>query len=295
MDTVTYSDILAHKRISLELRKADLEKLKKWKAEKNERKFCGNAFLYHHQLENLLEVKILRHPLLREIMADDAKRQKMIADTEKRKRTGAPAGRIYEAYRVNCGSVVFFKASTAKYLYKKYGATSVLDFTAGWGGRMLGAWALGIGYTGVDTNLSLQPAYENMLDDLGRPSNIKMLWQSCLETDYSQIDYDFVLTSPPYVNLEVYPGMTPFESKAKFYKEFLIPTLNKVLTHIRREGRVALNISPQMYKDLLANGFRACDEQEDLLQQKRAGKDKGDKIYIWKSNPRGPPLSISER
>ena len=28
----------------------------------------------------------------------------------------------------------------AKHIYKKYGATSVLDPTSGWGGRMLGAW-----------------------------------------------------------------------------------------------------------------------------------------------------------
>ena len=30
----------------------------------------------------------------------------------------------------------------------------VLD-PAGWGGRMLGAWALGIDYTGIDTNINM--------------------------------------------------------------------------------------------------------------------------------------------
>lgn len=191
------------------------------------------------------------------------------------------ANRLFEGYRANKGAVVFFKPTTAKFLYKKYNATRVLDFTAGWGGRMLAAYALGIGYTGIDTNTNMKEAYENMLSDLGNPTNIQMIWDSCLNVHLADIDYDFVLTSPPYINLEVYEKMTPFESKTAFYKNFLIPMIDRCRQNIKRGGRVAINISPQMYKELLAAGYPVCAEEYDLLQQKRGGKDKQDKIYIW--------------
>ena len=48
----------------------------------------------------------------------------------------------------------------------------MLDPTAGWGGRMLGAWALGIDYTGVDTNTNMKIAYDNMMDMLDEYNNM---------------------------------------------------------------------------------------------------------------------------
>jgi hypothetical protein len=36
-----------------------------------------------------------------------------------------------------------------------------------------------------------------------------------------------------------------------------------------------------MYVELLATGFKEANETIDLLQQKREGKDKCDKIYVW--------------
>jgi hypothetical protein len=194
-----------------------------------------------------------------------------------------------------------FKATTAKYLYKKYRAKSVLDPTAGWGGRMLGAWSLGIDYTGIDTNVEMKPAYESMITFLDEYTGFKnknfkveraglrqMIWDSCLAVDFSKLDYDFVLTSPPYVNLELYEHMTPWEKDEDFYTNFFIPLWAKCCKHIKQGGNVAFNISPKMYEDALKHGLTPCDEEEDLLQQMgqkkellTTGKKKHDKIYIW--------------
>ena len=111
-----------------------------------------------------------------------------------------------------------------------------------------------------------------------------MIFESCLDVDFSEIEYDFVLTSPPYINLEVYENMTPYESNKAFYETFLTPLLNKCLKHIKNNGYVCFNISPTMYADLLKYGYRACDMEYDILQQKRLGKDKQDKIYCWKNS-----------
>jgi hypothetical protein len=145
---------------------------------------------------------------------------------------------------------------------------------------MLGAHSLSIKYTGIDTNINLKPAYDEMIQDLNDP-NLRMIYDDCLNVDFSNIDYDFVLTSPPYINLEVYENMKPFESDKLFYTKFLIPLLEKCLTHIKNNGWVCFNISPKMYDALLKYGFRPADEEHDLLQQKRLGKDKQDKIYCW--------------
>jgi DNA modification methylase len=194
-----------------------------------------------------------------------------------------------------------FKSTTAKYLYKKFKATKVLDPTAGWGGRMLGAWSLGIDYTGIDTNVEMIPAYNDMMSflkaetgfdnalfEIDNGSSLNMIWQSCLDVDFSQLDYDFVLTSPPYVNLEIYEHMEEWTSDQVFYQGFFIPLWQKCVDNIKKGGHVCFNISPKMYADALKFGLTPCHEEEDLLQQMgqkanalKKGKKKQDKIYIW--------------
>ena len=283
MERLTFQQVVDDKKISLADRIKDIKTLRDWNADKNEVKLCGNKYLYHFQMENLCKTKVHKDGSLYDKMNDDEKYTKLYEKTIKLNRTGTLANRLFEAERFN-GAVVFFKSSTAKFLYKKYGATKVLDFTAGWGGRMLGAYALGIDYTGIDTNTNLKPAYDSMIDELGelnKKPKLNMIWESCLNVDFSKLDYDFVLTSPPYINLEVYENMTPFANNKAFYEQFLIPMIDKSLKHIKKGGKVAINISPKMYADLLKHGYRRCDEEFDLLQQKRLNKNKQDKIYVW--------------
>jgi hypothetical protein len=279
----TYKDIVEMKKLTKEQRVNDLIKLRDYDANENKRCFHGNPFIYHYQIDNLCKVKTNGSSLY-DVMKND--REKLWAETQKRKRSGTDANRMFECYRVNRGSVVIFKSTTAKYLYKKFGATSVLDPTAGWGGRMLAAWSLGIPYIGFDTNEKMKTAYEDMMEEMAcmdGPCDLTMRFEDSLTADWSGIEYDFVLSSPPYINLEIYEGMTPFESAEKFYMKFLIPLIKKCLDNCKPGGWVCFNISPKMYKDLMKFGFKACDEQHDLLQQKKKGIDKGDKIYCWRT------------
>jgi DNA modification methylase len=162
---------------------------------------------------------------------------------------------------------------------------------------MLGAWALGIDYTGIDTNVEMKDAYSNMIDFLDNEtglnnslfettspdSKLKMIWESALDVDFSKLDYDFVLTSPPYVNLEVYEHMTEWKSDEDFYVDFFIPLWDKCFKHIKPSGHVCFNISPKMYDAAISFGLAPCHDEEDLKQQlgQQTGKKKQDKIYIW--------------
>jgi hypothetical protein len=284
LDSVTLQDIENCKTISDQELNRDLNNIINFDASSNTMSFAGNPFLYHFQFKNLLKCHRKDGKSIYDLNEDEWKT--LIEQTKKKNRGGrTAAANVYECFRINKGSVVMFKSTTAKYLYKKYNAKSVLDPTAGWGGRMLGAWSLGIDYTGIDTNIEMKSAYDNMMNFLPRSSsNLNMIWKSCLDVDFSKINYDFVLTSPPYINLEIYEHMDLWNSEEAFYKTFFIPIFDKCMKYIKKDGYICFNISPKMYNDALSFGLPLCDEEENLLQQlgQKKGK-KQDKIYIWKS------------
>ena len=93
------------------------------------------------------------------------------------------------------------RAAAAIHMYKRYNATRVLDFTAGWGARMVAAMALDIDYIGIDSNKALKPGYEKIIKLL-KPytkSKIKMYWSEAQKVNLSKArKYDYVFTSPPY-------------------------------------------------------------------------------------------------
>ena len=285
LSAVTLEDIENHKQISDAEIEKDLRNLLKYPADSNKNSFYGNPTLYHYQLKNLLRCRRGTDKTIYELWQDKEERENLIEQTLKKNRGGrTAAGNVWECFRINKGSVVMFKATTAKYLYKKYGATSVLDPTAGWGGRMLGAWALGIEYTGFDTNINLKPAYDSMMDKLNaiQPAKLSMMYESCLDQDFSHCNYDFVLTSPPYINLEMYEYMEAWSGPEDFYTNFFIPLWENCLDNIG-SGQVCFNISPKMYNEALQFGLSPAHIEEDLKQQ--LGQQKAtkaqDKIYIW--------------
>ena len=291
IEDVTIEQIEDHKTITQEELNKDLENLFGFNAGENKNNFYGNPFLYHYQFKNLIQCHREGGKTIYDIYNNKEQWDKLIDSARKRNRGGkTAAGNVYECFRINLGSVVMFKSTTAKYLYQKYNAESVLDPTAGWGGRMLGAWALGIDYTGIDTNINMKTAYDSMIKMLDNKTpaifekpNLQMIWQSALDVDFSKLDYDFVLTSPPYVNLEIYEHMEPWESDEKFYTEFFIPLWQKCIDNIKPGGTICFNISPKMYDDAVSFGLPVCEDEEDLKQQlgQQTGKKKQDKIYIW--------------
>ena len=281
---LTIEAIENHKCLTTAELDADLRKLITNGFGNNPNTFYGNPFLYHFQFKNLMRCRRENGETIYDIYADKDAWAKLLADTEVRNRKGpSEASNVWECFRINKGSIVMFKASTARYIYNKYGATKVLDPTAGWGGRLLGAWAQGIEYTGIDTNISMKPAYDDMIAHL-ETDRCKMLWGDCLQYNYADIDYDFVLTSPPYVNMEIYEHMTPWKTKESFYVDFFMPLWNKCVKHIQKPGHVCFNISSIMYEQAKQYGLPECDIEENLKQQLGQNKNKKgqDKIYIWK-------------
>lgn len=280
MERVTLEDIIQSKQLNDDLLRRDIVAVKKRKV------YGGLKILWHFQIAALLRTRVLgNRPTLAETLSSDVAYEKLMENTRRIHRTGTLPNRVLEMFRFN-QAVTFFRPSEASRLYALFRASHVLDPTAGWGGRMLAAHALGISYTGIDTNLSLQPGYKGMMALLG-DEKMRMIWQDTLEVDYEAIDYDFVLTSTPYVNergrqIEHYEHM---QMPDLFYEEFLVPLIRKSLRHVKRQGSVCFEMSALMYGEV-SRLFRAADEQHEAkphytIQARRP--DTRSHYYVWRS------------
>lgn len=143
-------------------------------------------------------------------------------------------------YNIYFSSINIYKPSNAIEIYNKYKPKSILDFTMGWGGRLIGACALNIPqYIGVDLNQNLKEPYDNMIEMLHplTETKIKLFFMNALEVDYSKIEYDMVFTSPPYYNKEIYEG-TKRLSKLEWDEQFYIPIFEKTYKHLKKGDNI---------------------------------------------------------
>jgi hypothetical protein len=267
--------------------KGEFKKLQKLDMSENKRSFCGNKIIYHFFMREMLKTKYKGGPTLEEkYKADPQKFWEQVCKMDRRKACPPEAQDIFELNR----AITFFKPSIAKHIYERFNATSVLDPCAGWGGRMLGAMALGIKYQGYDTNKDLAECYDAMdsvtIGDGGSTWGVCI--KSCLDADFSKDEeYDCVLTSPPYYDLEIYPHQAELGTEDEWYRHFLMPMIARSYKFMKKPGACCINISPKMYEKMLSYKFPICHEKIDFLQQKNvsqwgSGTDKQDFIYVWK-------------
>lgn len=183
------------------------------------------------------------------------------------------------------GAVSIFKPIIAMNIYCRYKPKSVLDFTMGWGGRLVGACALNIEkYTGIDMNASLRKPYAEMVDNLEdeTTTDITLLFQDALTVDYSKIEYDMVLTSPPYYNIETYKGQTSI-SKDKWDAEFYEPIFTTTYKHLKKGGYYCLNVPEEVFTRVCLKVLGEPTEYLPLFKNKRTTNEKyTEYIYIWK-------------
>ena len=283
-NAITYEDIIRGKKLTDKELISEFEKLKKVKVDEPTNSYAGNKIIYHYFIDEMIKTKrdTKGYITLDKVMSDPELKKKWIDQTIKIGRTKLDHIRpqdIWECYRRCKGSVNTFKAPMVRHLIRKFGATHYLDPTMGWGGRFLGAIAEDIKYTGIETNKNLMSGYYDLLK-LKPDTGAKFIFDDCMKVDFSEIDYDFVLTSPPYMNLETYSHMKTWDSDEIYYQAFLIPLILKLKLFIRREGKVLINISNYMYDAYLKHGgIKAIDTIE--LPQSMGGKKNKEMIYIF--------------
>jgi len=202
----------------------------------------------------------------------------------------------YSVFQLYYGTINQFRPSEAKRIYcilePKIG---VLDFSAGWGGRCLGAMAYGIPYIGIDANTKMESSYNKMINTFDPKANVTMIFKPSETVDFSKFKYDLVFTSPPYFMLEEYENMPQYGSRSQFIEKFFRPVVVSVWKNLRSPGHMALNMPKEMYdaiKDLLPKFSKrirlsiANRHPTNAVRGKIIGeidnKARSEAIYVWK-------------
>ncbi len=151
---------------------------------------------------------------------------------------------------------------------KHFGAKSVLDFSAGWGDRLIGAIAAGyveksiydddyesarftishIRYVGVDPNPCVHEGYKKIIERWGDSSKHTVIKAPFQTAQLPDEKFDLVLTSPPYYDLEIYSddadqSTSEFKSLDSWFDGFLITSLKKCWAHLNVNGHMIVVIN----------------------------------------------------
>jgi 16S rRNA G966 N2-methylase RsmD len=148
--------------------------------------------------------------------------------------------------RIICST---FRPYVLTFLIKIFNSKSVLDFSAGWGDRLVACMAMNVKYFGVDPNPCLHKGYKEMIDFFGKSNKDYIVKENTIENIELPIDknFDLIFTSPPYFDLEIYAKNNKQSSKYNneniWFNNFLKVALNKCWKVLIKGGYMAININ----------------------------------------------------
>jgi 16S rRNA G966 N2-methylase RsmD len=215
----------------------------------------------------------------------------MVAYYRRERPDTPPLKMWYRVFSLYFGSINIFRPAMALSIYRLVPKAAVqnmdiLDFTMGWGGRLVAAAALGArSYTGIDLNGRLEAPYRRMADFLraqGSTTRIECFFSDALKINYSALKYNFVLTSPPYYDLETYRGMRGFATKDAWDAEFYRPLFQKTMANLAPGGLYCLNVPAEIYDRVCVPLWGACKKRVPMsISSRNQGGQYSEFIYIW--------------
>ncbi len=149
-----------------------------------------------------------------------------------------------------------FKSEAAKAIYNLFDAKRVLDFSAGWGDRLVGFLASNAeSYIGIDPNTKLHEPYKQIVDFCGEGKETRFICSPAEDADLSDVKVDFIFTSPPYFDIERYSNEDTqswkrYPNVNLWVDKFLLPTISKCWSCLEDGGRIAINIADKKGVDI---------------------------------------------
>jgi len=195
------------------------------------------------------------------------------------------------------GKVTMYRPLMARNVVSYFGATSVLDVCAGWGGRMIGTKSLDdvkshgyenkkISYTGIDPCVKTFQSLCAIRDELKLPDVIlinKPAEIALLEMP-EDLKFDIALTSPPYFNLEIYSDEENQSTKSgpdyqTWTDKFLKPVILNIMKRVKFSCWSVKNFKTDKKYNLLddiiqihaENGWQQMDVTFTMSNSKRPG------------------------
>lgn len=153
---------------------------------------------------------------------------------------------IYFNYKL--AKSTMYRPQMAKMVVTNLGAKRVLDPCAGWGGRMLGSVAGGAEYVAFEPNTETYEGLLKLIKLLGIEDKVRIIKDSALEMDKYDIgEFDLILTSPPYFDLEVYShedtqSIKGCDTYSMWVFNFLKPLIELSISHMKQNGWSCWNV-----------------------------------------------------
>jgi hypothetical protein len=163
-----------------------------------------------------------------------------------------------------------------------FNSKSVLDFSAGWGDRLIGSLCMNVKYVGIDPNSGNHPNYKNMIEFYNEHvqeidlDDYIMIDSTIEEAVIPDREYDLIFTSPPYFDLELYdlvPVGSTYKTNSKqssnynneelWFNNFLKVALRKVYNKLSVNGYMIININQKDKKETYVR--RMIDFMENEL------------------------------
>jgi len=159
-----------------------------------------------------------------------------------------------------------FKVSTAAFVYDFFKAKHILDFSSGWGDRLLAACALKIKYFGIDPNIDNHCGYNEIIK-LAGDQNMQCVYRSGAEYLPSYViddrisqhgKFDLIFTSPPFFDYEIYSSglqsISSYTASAEYWLVyFLFVVLIKYIPYLQIGGTMGIYIQD------IKNKFIVCE------------------------------------
>lgn len=166
----------------------------------------------------------------------------------------------------NYKKVSNFNPLTAKYIYNLLKPKLVLDFSMGWGGRMLGAVAANVDYIGIDPSTFAINSNKYLLEEVKKHVSVPEILIIKDRAEYflgnNTYSPDLIFSSPPYFDLEHYsPEKTQsylsYPDKEMWFEEFLNQVIKRSYIDLKENGYLVLNVSNNMTSRTLNYGIKA--------------------------------------
>jgi len=164
------------------------------------------------------------------------------------------------------GRVSNFRPTAAKAIYERYSqdGDTVLDFSAGYGGRMLGCLPLDRTYLGIDPCREQIIGLRRMSAKLSKLVRVRartVIHQVCAEdflTEQKVRSAALVFSSPPYFNMERYSksrsqSYIRFPTYEKWRDGFMTPVVQHSRRILKKGGYFVVNVAN-------INGYKLSDD-----------------------------------
>jgi hypothetical protein len=159
-----------------------------------------------------------------------------------------------------------FKPSIARYIYANFCKNGkVLDYSAGFGSRMLAAMSLGMEYVGFEPNTI---TYENLLN-FGAFVKANLGGNYCVHNKGSEVDipytnyFGLAFSSPPYFDYESYSNeesqsINRFPELSDWLTQYWDATVKGCIKSLREDGVFGVCYSPNQKVPLIERSINTC-------------------------------------